>query len=55
MRILPASRWTNLDGFWRLVLSIQAVSCASIITGAAIVADGGSTTVDVPTLAFGRL
>jgi len=28
---------------------------ASIITGAAIVADGGSTIVDVPTLAFGRL
>jgi len=30
-------------------------SDASIITGAAIVADGGSTIVDVPTLAFGRL
>jgi NAD(P)-dependent dehydrogenase (short-subunit alcohol dehydrogenase family) len=28
---------------------------ASIITGAAIVADGGSTVVDVPTLAFSRI
>jgi len=28
---------------------------ASIITGAAIVADGGSTIVDLPTLAFGRM
>jgi len=28
---------------------------ASIVTGACIVADGGSTVVDVPTLAFGKL
>ncbi|MNO00069.1 Bacilysin biosynthesis oxidoreductase YwfH [compost metagenome] len=28
---------------------------ASIITGAKLVADGGSSIVDVPTLAFGRL
>ncbi|MOA65424.1 Bacilysin biosynthesis oxidoreductase YwfH [compost metagenome] len=27
---------------------------ASIITGASLVADGGSSIVDVPTLAFGR-
>jgi len=35
----------------RFLISPQA----SIITGAAIVADGGSTIVDVPTLAFGHM
>ncbi len=35
----------------RFLLSEQA----SIITGAAIVADGGSSIVDVPTLAFNTL
>jgi NAD(P)-dependent dehydrogenase (short-subunit alcohol dehydrogenase family) len=35
------------------VCQFLASDAASIITGAVIVADGGSTIVDVPTLAFG--
>jgi NAD(P)-dependent dehydrogenase (short-subunit alcohol dehydrogenase family) len=36
------------------VVRFLASDDASIITGAVIVADGGSTVVDVPTLAFSR-
>lgn len=37
------------------VCAFLASPAASIVTGAAIVADGGSSIVDVPTLAFDRL
>jgi NAD(P)-dependent dehydrogenase (short-subunit alcohol dehydrogenase family) len=37
------------------VCRFLASSEASIITGAALVADGGSSIVDVPTLAFAHL
>ena len=36
------------------VVRFLASDEASVITGAVIVADGGSTIVDVPTLAFAR-
>jgi NAD(P)-dependent dehydrogenase (short-subunit alcohol dehydrogenase family) len=46
----PASA-EEIAGVCRFLCSAEA----SIITGAALVADGGSTIVDVPTLAFTSL
>jgi NAD(P)-dependent dehydrogenase (short-subunit alcohol dehydrogenase family) len=46
----PAST-EEIASVCRFLLSDEA----SIITGATLVADGGSSIVDVPTLAFGRV
>jgi enoyl-[acyl-carrier-protein] reductase (NADH) len=51
MSLAPGCRAGGNRQLCRFLLSEQA----SIITGAAMVADGGSSIVDVPTLAFGRL
>ncbi|WP_028210338.1 SDR family NAD(P)-dependent oxidoreductase [Paraburkholderia mimosarum] len=51
---VPLRRAASADEI-AAVCAFLASPAASIVTGAAIVADGGSSIVDVPTLAFGHL
>ena len=51
---VPMRRAASADEI-AAVCAFLASPAASIVTGAAIVADGGSSIVDVPTLAFDRL
>ncbi|MDP1007870.1 SDR family oxidoreductase, partial [Klebsiella pneumoniae] len=51
---VPLRRAAQADEIAK-VCRFLASSDASIITGATLVADGGSSIVDVPTLAFTRL